>query len=378
MIKIYVEKQQIIEALSVANEIVPVKQINSILANVCLNVKDGNLIVRSTNLSIGFETTIKIEEGRDGTVLILCDKLLNIVKKLPNGTIIIDQIDESVIKISSSTQENIEYTLYITNDSYPEFTTAPMDGYSTVSQKEFRSMIHKTIFSVSQDEYRRNISGIFLETTDDSVIMVGTDGRRLSYVKLSKKMNNAQIDLSKGIIIPVKVLALIEKYAQEGQIGIQLIDEKTLFIHLHNYYFSSSLIVEEFPNYKRVIPEEQQYSIEINKNELFTAIEQVALLSEKTRRITLSIFENTLIINSDQAEIGKAKIKIACVYSGPDTKIALNYSYILDPLRAIDEDEDVIIGFTENNRALSLYSKPKEDEESFLTEIHVVMPMQLD
>ena len=202
-----------------------------------------------------------------------------------------------------------------------------------------------------------------------------------SYTKLHNGMSGKPLGAEKGVIIPVKILMLIEKYAQQGQIGIQIINNRTLFIQLYDYYFSTSLIEEEFPNYRRVIPEKQQYLIQVDGGELSTAIRQVALLSEKTRRVTLSIFENTIIIDSDQAEVGKAKVQIGCAYSGPDTKIALNYSYILDPLKAMTEKE-VVIGFTENNRALSLYPKSEQDSgqdsEHPPKEIHVIMPMQLD
>ena len=151
MLKITIEKERIIEILSIANEVVPIKQITSILANVYLNVQKLRLTVRSTNLNIGFETTLNIEEGQDGSILILCDKLINAIKNLPDAPVTIEQIDESIVKVYSTTQKNIEYTLYITNETYPEFDSAPQDGYSLISQAEFKSMI-------SQDDICR-ISG---------------------------------------------------------------------------------------------------------------------------------------------------------------------------------------------------------------------------
>lgn len=378
MLLIHIERDQIVEMLSVANEIAPIKQITSILANVYINVRDMNLTIRSTNLSIGFETTVGIEKGEDGTALILCDKLIQVIKGLPSGMVIIEQIDEAIVRISSSAQENIEYTLYLTKETYPEFVSCPRDGYALVPQKDFKSMIHKTIFAVSQDESRLNISGVLLDTSDGIMVLVGTDGRRLSYAQLPTDANDVQFDAGTGVIIPIKILTLIERYAGEGQIGLQLVDGKTLYIKLFDYYFSTSLISEEFPNYKRVIPENQQYLIEVNNQELLTAIRQVTLLSEKTKRIVITILKNKLIINSDQAEIGKAKIEMECAYDGPDTKIALNYSYMLEPLKSMSEMKEIVIGFTENNRALSLYPKVDTAEQSNQKEIHVVMPMQLD
>ena len=375
MFKISVEKAKIIDVLSVANEIVSGRT-NPILANILLSVDDNNLLIRATDLTISFESIIKIEEEGNGSLLVTCEKLLHAIIMLSNESITIEQCDDSTIKIYSVEQKDVEYTLYCANkSSYPEFESFPHDGYSLILQKEFKSMVRKISFAVSQDETRTNINGTYLDVEDKNIILVGTDGRRLSHVKLDSQIENEPLKIEKGITVPLKMFTLIEKYSEEGQIGIQLINNKILFIQLYNYYFSTALIEEEFPNYKRVIPESQQYLIEVDKDNLISAIKQVALISEKTKKIIISIFENKLIINSDQAEVGKARVEMVCVHSGPDIKVALNYSFILDPLTSMKAKE-VIIGFTENNRALSIY--PKTMEENFKKEIHIVMPMQLD
>ena len=386
MFKISVEKTKIIDILSVANEIVS-SRTTPVLANIYLSVDDGNLLVRATDLTISFESILKIEEGENGSLLVICDKLLHAIMMLPNAAVTIEQIDNSTIKIYSATENNAEYTLYCSDkDAYPEFQSFPHDGYSLILQKEFKSMVRKISFAVSQDESRQNINGTFMDIEEENIVLVGTDGRRLSHVELDSNIENEPLKIEKGITVPLKMFTLIEKYSEEGQIGLQLIDRKSsednetsdnkiLFIQLYNYYFSTALIDEEFPNYKRVIPESQQHLIEVDKDTLMSAIKQVSLLSEKTKKIIISIFENKMIINSDQAEVGKAKVEMACVHNGPDIKVALNYSFILDPLISMKEKE-VIIGFTENNRALSIY--PKQMEENFKKEVHIVMPMQLD
>ena len=382
MFKISVEKVKIIDILSVANEIVS-SRTTPVLANIYLSVDDNSLLVRATDLTISFESILKVEEGENGSLLVICDKLLHAIMMLPNGAITIEQIDNSTIKIYSATQNNVEYTLYCTDKSaYPEFESFPHEGYSLILQKEFKSMVRKISFAVSQDESRQNINGTFMDIEEENIVLVGTDGRRLSHVELDSQIENEPLKIEKGIIVPLKMFTLIEKYSEEGQIGLQLIDKKSsendkkiLFIQLYNYYFSTALIDEEFPNYKRVIPESQQHLIEVDKDNLISAIKQVSLLSEKTKKIIISVFENKLIINSDQAEVGKARVEMACVHGGPDIKVALNYSFILDPLTSMKK-EVVVIGFTENNRALSIY--PKEMEENFKKEVHIVMPMQLD
>jgi DNA polymerase-3 subunit beta len=110
----------------------------------------------------------------------------------------------------------------------------------------------------------------------------------------------------------------------------------------------------------------------VKKAQLESALRRVSLLVEqKSRRIYLNVSENLISLSSEESEIGKAMEEVECRYEGPEMNIALNYLYLLDPLKVISEEE-IVIRFTEPNRAITLLSKP---EREFF---HIVMPMQLD
>jgi DNA polymerase-3 subunit beta len=78
-----------------------------------------------------------------------------------------------------------------------------------------------------------------------------------------------------------------------------------------------------------------------------------------------------LVINSEENEIGAAKEQIACNYEGPEMTLALNYGFLLDPLKVVDEKE-VLIEFSEPRKAITMGSQPKKDY------FHIVMPMQME
>jgi DNA polymerase-3 subunit beta len=198
--------------------------------------------------------------------------------------------------------------------------------------------------------------------------MVATDGRRLSYIK---KTPDAPMKEFEGVIIPPKVLNLIKKLASgEGTFSLA-VTEKNLFVQFDNQRISSALIEGQFPNYRRVIPEEQKYRILVKKDELLEALKRVSLLVEKSRRIYVELGAEVMTLSSEETEVGVAREEISCEYEGPEEKIALNYMYLLEPLRVIDT-EDISIQFSEPNRAISIYSNPEKDY------FHIVMPMQLD
>ncbi|MFW5690091.1 MAG: DNA polymerase III subunit beta, partial [Spirochaetota bacterium] len=134
---------------------------------------------------------------------------------------------------------------------------------------------------------------------------------------------------------------------------------------------SSALIEGQFPNYKRVIPESQQYRVLVKRAELQEALKRVSLLVEKSRRIYLTVSNEGLTLKSEESEIGQATEEISCEYDGPETTLALNFTYLTDPLRVI-ESEDITLNFSESSKAITIHPEPQTDY------FHIVMPMQLD
>jgi DNA polymerase-3 subunit beta len=199
--------------------------------------------------------------------------------------------------------------------------------------------------------------------------MVGTDGRRLSYC--AKEMSNPIPDF-KGVIIPPKVLGVVQKRAgDEGMIDLAMSDNM-IFIKFGSYELSSVLIDGQFPNYKRVIPEGQTNSLTLKAGEFMDALRRVSILVEqKTRRIYLVISQKGVQVKSEESDIGDADEEIECQYQGENTTIALNYRYIEEPLKALGT-EDVQIQFTNPSKPLTVKPVPESDY------FHVIMPMQLD
>ena len=280
-----VERDVITKEIQVAQEIISSRSNMSILSNVRLNVADGALNIRATDLKVSFETSIPVAVGEPGVTTVFCDKLLSILRSLPPG-------DVEFEKNASTTGENfvirpkfkkIDFRLRsIDADKFPEIQTTADVDYFSFPQKEFIEMVAQTVFAVSDDETRFFMNGVYLEPDENKLIMVATDGRRLSFI--GQEVANP-IPSFNGVIVPPKVLNLIRKLATgEGQLEMAVAD-KHIFFRFDNHHISSALIDGQFPNYRRVIPEQQHHHVFIDKNELNEALKRVSLLVEKSRRI---------------------------------------------------------------------------------------------
>ena len=360
------DRSVLLKEIAIANEIIASRNVISILSNIFMEASEDQLVIKSTDMKVNFETKVPVQVIESGTVTVFGDKFFGILNSIPEGDI---EFEQSGGKITIKTMvKKAKFQLkYTASDKFPEFLASEKEFFE-IPIKDFKEMILETVFAVSDDETRYFMNGVFLEKTDDKLVMVATDGRRLAYI--SKTVANVE-DFS-GVIIPPKILNIIMKRAgDEGMIALS-VTEKTIFIQFGSYKLSSVLIEGQFPNYRRVIPEKQEHTFHVNRLEMLDALKRVSLLVEqKSHRIYLGLGPGIISIYCEENEIGNAREEIPCKYDGEEISIALNYRYIEEPLKVMKSNE-ICIQFTEPTRAITINTEPQEDF------FHIIMPMQLD
>jgi DNA polymerase-3 subunit beta len=367
-VKFTCEKNAFAREISFAQEIIATKNALSIMSNVLLEASEGSLTIKATDIKVCFETTIPVDTAEPGAVTIFCDKLTGILSSIPEGDITVEQ-DEAKVIVKPAFKKVRFQLKTISSEKFPELPTIPEDHVFSIPVRDFKEMISQTIFAVSEDETRYFMNGVYMEKVDKGLALVATDGRRLSYI--SKEFDEEIPDF-KGVIVPPKILALVEKKApNEGMIDIA-ITEKSIFIRFGSYKISSVLIEGQFPNYQKVIPESQNNQLLLKRSDIFDALKRVSIFVEqKSRRTYFGLLPGSLVLSSEESEIGTAREEIPSNYDGPEVTIALNYKYVEEPLKAMDT-ENILIEFTEPNRAITISPEPRKDY------FHIVMPMQFE
>jgi DNA polymerase-3 subunit beta len=362
-------RDDILKEISIAQEVISSKNSLSVLSNVLLTASKGEVKLQATDLKVGFETSLPVEIVQEGTTTAFCDKLLNILRSLPEGDVELEQADPSMLRIRPLSKKVNFQLRCIPSDKYPELARASDSMYFDFPQKDFIEMVSRTLFAVSDDETRYFMNGIYLEKRDDSLIMVATDGRRLSFIsrKIPVRMENM-----KGVILPPKILTIVRKLsAGEGSLSLALTD-KNVFIRLGATRLSSNLIDGQFPDYRRVIPDTQKYKSLVERKALEDALRRVSLLVEqKSRKVVFSLSDGVMTIMSKESELGVATEELPCEYHGPEMSFAVNCLYMSEPLREI-ASEQVSLEFSDVNKAITLRPVPDEGYTN------IIMPMQLD
>jgi DNA polymerase-3 subunit beta len=353
--------------ISVAQEIISSKNVVSILSNIYLKTENDTLFIKATDNKVNFETQIPVTVMEEGSTTVFGDKFLGIINSSPEGELVFEQKASKLTIKSVEKKANWELKS-IDADKFPEFIVSTAE-YFDLPIKDFKDMVQQTVFAVSDDETRYFMNGVYFEKADDKVVMVATDGRRLAYT--SKTVDSSIKDFP-GVIVPPKILNVLAKRAgDEGPVSISITD-KTIFIKFGYYSLSSVLLEGQFPNYRRVIPENQDKIISVNRLEMLEALRRVSLLVEqKSHRVYFSVVSGSMAVYSEENEIGNSRMEIPCKYDGEEVAIALNYRYIEEPSKAMKED-DIGIKFSDPTKAITIQPVPEKDF------FHVVMPMQID
>ena len=367
------DRDSMVKEISIAQEIITNKSPISILSNILIIAENNMLTIKATDSTLKFTTTIPVDIQEPGRTTIYCDKFMSILSSLPSGDIefIQEDIEVTIKPISKRFTAKLKSQ---TSDKFPEIGTSENVPFFDISSKDFKEMIKETIFAVSSDHNRYFMTGVYFVKEGDVLTMVATDVRRLS----CETKNIVNIPDFQPAIIPTKILSCVLKNApEEGNIQIAVVD-KSVFVKFANVEFSSVLIDGQFPNYKKVIPENLEQSIMVNKADLEAALKRTTIMAEKNvNRIIFRITDGELKLITPETESGTAEETIPCRYAGEPINLALNYVYVSEPLKVIDS-ENIVFEFSANKedgedanitKALIIRGEPAKDY------IHVVMPL---
>ena len=359
------------QEIEYANNFSSSKNSLSIISNVLLEASNDILTIKASDNNMGFRSSIPVSVIVPGSTTVFCEKLSAVLKNIPDVDLDISE-ENGVLNISPSDKGTADFTINIKTidaSKFPELDSVDDNEFFSITQRDYFDMIDKTSFAVADNDSRHFLTGVYMEKKEGKLILVATDGKKLACVR---RQFEQDIPDFQPAIIPVRFLNLIKSIGSgEGVFSIA-ISEGKMFVKIESRLIYSSLITGNYPNYEKVIPENNEYSFQVDKNDLYEALKRVSLLVEqKSRRIFLEVNPGNLIVQSETKDVGGAKEEIPCYYEGEPNVIAVNSKHLEEPLKFMTE-ERVKISFSDGMKAMILSPEPASDY------FHVMMPMQKD
>ena len=336
--KFKIIRSKFIEGLKSVQGIVAGKGSLPVLNNVRLEALGKELMLTTTDLDISIRTTVECEVEEQGVSTLPVKLLFNSISKAAEGVV---EVDIDAKERASIIAGSAKFKLAGLPES--EFPRRPEDEDTyayTIPQATLKEMLRKVSYAASQDDTRRTLKGVLMSFKDEKLTMVATDGRRLALVENEIEFPK---DAERDIILPSKtVQELMRSLNGEEETSVK-VQKSQIAFKVGTVMIYSKLIDDQYPNYKQVIPSETIEKIEVDRQLLLDALDRASVMTMDEAHSTKLIFsEGKLTVTSAASDIGEAKDEVPIKYAGEKIEIIFNPSYVMDPLKAIDDDEVTI------------------------------------
>ena len=368
--KFNVNQQDLQQALNYCQGVIEKRSTLPILSNVMLDASNSRLTITATDLDLIFIHQIKnIEAIKEGKTTTTSSIMYDIVRKFTSGKKInLSLTDASKLQLES--EKSIFNLNCISPSEFPLTDENFIENEFAIYSKKLLKLLNKCKFSVSNDETRHYLSGIYFHQTevDDKnyLTAVATDSHRMSIskVRLEQKINFDPIILPKKTIF--QLCSLLDNY--DGDVKISNAKSKIKF-ELDNSTLISKLIDGKFPNYIQVIPKKNQKKLEIDLKSFLGSVDRVASVSlDKKDGVKFILTKDTLNLSVNNTNSGDGNETLAVKFDY-DLEISFNSRYLIDIASQLDGERIEI--FFNDTGSPALIKDPSDFDS-----IYVVMPMK--
>ncbi|VED61456.1 DNA polymerase III subunit beta [Staphylococcus delphini] len=346
-----------------------------ILTGIKIDATNEGIVLTGSDSEISIEITIPNQvDGQEiinvvepGSVVLPGRFFVDIIKKLPGKEVRLSTNEQFQTLITSA---HSEFNLSgLDPDQYPLLPQVSSDDALQLPVKVLKNIIAQTNFAVSTSETRPVLTGVNWLIQQNELICTATDSHRLAVRKL--KLDEEIED--KNVIIPGKALAELNKIMtdSEDHIDIFFASNQVLF-RVGNVNFISRLLEGHYPDTSRLFPENYEIKLGLNNSDFYHAIDRASLLAREggNNVIKLSTGDTQIELSSTSPEIGTVKEEVtANDVEGGNLKISFNSKYMMDALKAID-NEEVEVEFFGTMKPFIL--KPKDDD----TVTQLILPIR--
>lgn len=334
--KVVCSKTNLLNGVQIVSKAVPSKTTMSILECILIEAEGSTIKMTANDMELGIETTIEGNVIEKGMIALDAKIFLEIVRKLPDNDVTIDT--DSSYK-TTITCEKAKFN--IIGKSGEDFSYLPeieRRDSILISQFTLKEVVRQTIFSISDNDNNKLMTGELFEIKGDNLRVASLDGHRISIRNI--KLKNSYPD--KKVVVPGKTLSEISKILggdTDKDVSIFFTDNHILF-EFDQTVVVSRLIEGEYFNIQQMLSSDYETKVRINKKEFLNCIDRATLLvkegDKKPIIITITDEGMELKINST---VGSMNEEIDITKSGKDLMIGFNPKFMIDALKVIDDEE---------------------------------------
>ncbi|TGL15148.1 DNA polymerase III subunit beta [Leptospira meyeri] len=371
--KFTVNTTEFLKAINSVDGVISVREIKSALSNLKIQTGENEVYLSATDLEIAIKTSVPSTIGEKGTASLPAKQLSSIFKNLNFDTSLLTTTDQSENSETTITDASgkMDTKFKVNGIDSEDIKTIPKVDESSVVEfpcQTIREMFRKTSYAMAIEETRFVFNGLFLKPDNTDLIVVGTDGRRLS--KIVRKFPK-QFPFKNGVIIPHKAVREMLKMMEGKETAKIGFVEEQIYVSSGNVELLFKLIDGNFPDYEQVIPKQTSESVRVVKADFLTFLKQALISAEEpSKQIRLAFTKGNVNISSSNPGTMMFDHNMPIEYNGEVITIAFKGDYLSDVVKAVD-DPEVILEFTTSSAPV-LFKDPSDSDF-----VSVIMPMKL-
>jgi len=367
-----IKRDDLLKSLNFVQGVVEKKNTLPILSNVLLEAKNNKLTIVATDLDIVFYDEVSdIKILTDGSTTISASVLYDILRKISsNSSINFELINDNKINLKTDSADfNL---LCLPTENFPSFSDDFNENEIILEKSKLLSLLNKTKIAISNDDTRHYLNGIFLHTTETNgrifLTGVATDSHRLSFSSIEvENLKNFS-----SLILPRKTIFQLCSLLQELDDKVIInINETKIQFKIGKIRLISKVIDGKFPDYKKVIPSDNEKSLLVSKKDFIESIERVTSVSiDRKEGVKLEISKDSIKLSVNSTNSGEGNEVIKASYESEDLIISFNSKYLLDIASEV-EDKNLKIRLKDSVSPVLI--EDVSDKNGF----YVVMPMKI-
>jgi DNA polymerase-3 subunit beta len=369
--KFVVARDELNRLMNRVSSIISTKPSNPVLGGVLFEVDKDELVLTSTDLTMGIRCFTKAKVLQSGSALMPGRHFSTLLSTLTasNISVAVNEAGQAEVDADSS-----HFRMYAMNRS--SFPTLPeMEGATefSIPRGMLRDALYRTSFAVSREDNQYVLTGVHLEIRDRCLTFIATDGRRLARTNVCTEIDPS---VSGVYVLPIKAVEEMQKWLEgdeEEAIKLFVMGDK-LALEASQVTVITKLLKGDYPDVDRVIPKSSESTIALHREELMTLLRQVSLFApEKEQSVRFCFTDGELQLSATSAKSGEGKVSMPVNYNGPQLDIAFNSGFFLDILKhSHQETVNLALSDRYNPGVITDAEPDKDDPES----LFVLMPMR--
>lgn len=359
--KFTIQKSELTKYIGIAQRAISNRSSIQILEGIVFETRGNELILSSTDLELSVNTRVACDVQEEGSLVLKSEIVGNIVRKMPNDLITFNGNAESV-KI---TCQNSKFDLKAQDSmDYPSLPDPVDEVTLTMDAIELKEALHETIFATSIDETWLALTGVLFSQKSDCLEFVGLDGYRMAIKKFDYRSTENET------IIPKRALNELSKIIEDGKVDITMAKGHVIFT-TGNTKMYTRVIDKKYIDYEKIVSTNNKIKLTVNRDDLLSSLERASLLASggEISLSKFSISDGVINIHS-KSELGEIEENISCQQIGDDINISFNTRYVIEGIKAINDDK-LTIYLNEPLNPMIIH--PFSDENSYL---YLVLPVR--